>query len=108
MWGWDGTGAPDLHFWAEGITPPLLPLPGWARCSSPETVREARACSPGPLEHSSGHWELGGHRALVAGLKFISRKKPLANGKTGGQDWSLSRPNNLRVRHRARTWCPDK
>lgn len=83
VWGWDSIGAPGLHSWAEAITPPLLPLPGWARCSSPETVKEARASSLGPLEHSSGHRELGGHRALVAGLKFISRMEPLANGETG-------------------------
>lgn len=83
VWGWDGMGAPGLNSWAEAITPHLFPLPGWAHCSSPEMVREARASSPGPLEHSSGHWELGGHRALVAGLKFISRREPLANGETG-------------------------
>ena len=29
-------------------------------------------------------------------------------GKLGLGLMSLSRPNNLRVGHRARTWCPDK
>ena len=46
-------------------------------------MREARAPSPGPLEHSWGYCELGCCEDFVSGHRFISRKEPLANGETG-------------------------
>lgn len=46
-------------------------------------MRETRAPSPGPLEHSWGYCDLGGYEDFVTGHKFISRKEPLANGGTG-------------------------